>query len=98
LRANVRSQRSSRLLSLISDDKRFRNARTAADAYADAWALNYFLIRYRPDEYVGYVESLSAQPPLVPVSPEERVEQFRQHFGDIGQLEREFFERMMRLD
>ena len=46
------------LRSLIADDKRFRDPRQAADAYAEAWALNYFLIRQKPKEYAAYLQEL----------------------------------------
>lgn len=97
-KANLRTPRRLSLLAMVADDKRFRNSRTAVDAYADAWALNYFLIRYHPDQYVAYVEQLSQQRPLVPHTAEERIEQFRKHFGDPTKLDEEFAERMSRLD
>ena len=97
-KANLGSPRRSSILSLVADDKRLRNSRTAIDAYADAWALNYFLIRYHPDEYVAYVVSLSQKAPLESSTPEARIAEFRQHFGDIAPLEKEFLKRMQRLD
>ena len=36
------------LETLIRDDRRFRDARQNIDAYAEAWALTYFLINKRP--------------------------------------------------
>ena len=47
------------LTTLISDDTRLRNAdsATALDAYAEAWALNYYLIRNHPKEFVAYLKS-----------------------------------------
>ena len=30
---------------------------TAVAAYADAWALNYYLIKYRPHEYAAYLKT-----------------------------------------
>lgn len=95
---NLYTPRRASLLSMIADDKRFRDARTAADAYADAWALNYFLIRYHPDEYVAYVKAQAEKKPLIPVTPETRIEEFREHFGDIEKLDREFVKRMGRVD
>ncbi len=41
------------LKSLIVDDKRIRDTRTALDAYAEAWALNYYLLRHHPRQYVA---------------------------------------------
>ena len=75
-----------------------RNPRTAVPAYADAWALNYYLIRYRPDEYVNYVEALSKMAPLTSNTPEERIAEFREHFGDLTRLEEDFLRRMSDLD
>src|SRR4030095_13391269 len=33
------------LTTLLTDDERFRDSATSAEAYAQAWALTYFLIR-----------------------------------------------------
>ena len=96
-RANLSTDRHSSLLSLVASDQRLRNSRTAVDAYADAWALNYFLIRYHPKEYVRYVQALSQHTPLSTSTPEERIAQFRQHFGDPAKLEKELLKRMSRL-
>jgi hypothetical protein len=91
------SRGSGSLESLVSDDARFRNARTALDAYAEAWALNYFLIRQRPREYVEYVRKLAAKQRLAWDKPEQRVAEFRAAFGELDQVDREFlryFEKM----
>lgn len=85
------------LTTMISSDDRFRDPQTAVDAYADAWALNYFLIKYRPREYADYLQTLSNKPPLVRDVPETRVQQFRDHFGDLRRLEQEFLKQMSRL-
>ena len=94
---NVASSRRLTVLSMVADDKRFRDPRTAVDAYADAWALNYYLIRYHPDEYVAYVKAISKQLPLVPMTAEQRTAEFRKYFGDVEELERDFLKRMSRL-
>jgi hypothetical protein len=67
---------------LLSDDKQFRDSATATDAYAEAWALNYYLLRKRDDAYVKYLSELAQQKPLIDVTPEERVKLFKQFFGD----------------
>ena len=67
---------------MLSDDKRFRDPTTAADAYAEAWALNYFLLRTRTETYAKYLQALAQQTPLVTVEPEQRIAQFKQFFGD----------------
>ncbi|MBI2478555.1 MAG: DUF1570 domain-containing protein, partial [Planctomycetia bacterium] len=47
----LRNRPSDSLVTLISNDDRFRDPRTASDAYAEAWSLNYFLIRKHLKEY-----------------------------------------------
>jgi hypothetical protein len=83
--------------SMISSDDRFRDPQTAVDAYADAWALNYFLIKYKSRAYTDYLETLSKKPPLIRDEPETRLEEFRDHFGDLKRLEQEFLKQMSRV-
>lgn len=97
-KSHLRQPGHATLLSMLADDKQFRDPRTAVDAYADAWALNYFLIRYYPNQYVAYVRELSTQLPLVPRTAEQRIQDFRDHFGDPATLEREFLQRMQRIN
>jgi len=79
------------LVSLISDDQRFRSARTAPNAYSEAWALNYFLIRKHPDEYLKYTKWMAGKKRLLYDTPEERLQQFREAFGeDLERLDQEF--------
>lgn len=79
------------LLSLISDDKRFRDPRQALDAYAEAWALNYYLLRQRPKEFVAYMEVMAAKKTLLTGPPEQRVREFQAAFGnDLDKLDAEF--------
>src|SRR5262245_32216482 len=80
---------------LLADDKRFRDSATSSDAYAEAWALNYFLLQTRSDAYVKYLAVLAEQKPLIDVEPAERVRTFKQHFGeDLLPLENEFLRYM----
>ena len=85
------------LPSLVSDNRRFRDQRTAANAYADAWALNYYLIKYHPDSYTAYLKMLAAKPPLVEDDPRTRLAEFEQHFGNARQLEQDFLRQMSRV-
>lgn len=78
------------LNSLIRDDGRFRDAATAADAYAESWALTYFLIRTRRESYVAYVRGVSAKPRLIWDGPDEREAEFETAFGELEALEDEF--------
>jgi hypothetical protein len=86
------------LAGLVSEDRRFRDARAGADAYADAWALNYYLIKYEPKAYAEYLKHLSEKQPLIETSPSERLEEFQQHFGDLKELEQDFLRRMSRVE
>lgn len=70
------------LRSLIQDDERFRNPRTASEAYAEAWALNYFLLRQHREEYLEYLQRLAKKQPLGTTDPAQRIAEFRASFGD----------------
>jgi Protein of unknown function (DUF1570) len=85
------------LPSLLADSRRFRDPRTASDAYADAWALNYYLIKYRPDAYAGYLKMLAEKRPLVEDDSQTRLAEFREHFGDLRSLEQDFLKQMGRV-
>jgi hypothetical protein len=78
------------LKSLVMSEDRFRDPATAADAYAESWALSYYLLKNRPDDYVEYLRLLGAKPRLVWETPEQRAEQFTSVFGpDWEALDRE---------
>jgi hypothetical protein len=82
---------------LVSDNRRFRDPRTAADAYADAWALNYYLIKYKPQAYTNYLKILADKPPLVEDDAQKRLAEFRENFGELEDLERAFLKQMSRV-
>ncbi len=67
---------------LLCDDKRFRDPATSSDAYAEAWALNYYFLQTKSETYVKYLAALAQQKPLIDVEPSERLKQFKQFFGD----------------
>lgn len=78
------------LVSLLTDDKRFRNPASSRYAYSEAWALTYYLMSRRPKEHVAYVRRLSTKPPLVWDDAKARLADFRQAFGDdLGKLDAE---------
>ncbi|MBP87244.1 MAG: hypothetical protein CMJ64_11070 [Planctomycetaceae bacterium] len=87
---NLRHRQADSLKTLLSNDERFRNPRTALQAYAEAWALNYFLIRKHSKEYMAYMQTLAKKRPLRYDDPEERLALFRQAFGDLDQLNTAF--------
>jgi hypothetical protein len=75
------------LRSLIADDKRFHDTKQSLDAYAEAWALTYYLIQRYPKQYVAYLKMLSEKKPLLQDGPEVRLKEFEQAFGDLKQLD-----------
>jgi hypothetical protein len=78
------------LLTLISSDKRLREAATAGQAYPESWALTYFLLNAKSKQFIAYLKELAQQPPLGEVTPRERIELFKRHFGeDLEVLDRE---------
>ena len=86
------------LKSLVADDKRIRDTRSALDGYAEAWALNYFLIHHYPKQYVAYLQMLSQKKPLLWDEPEARLKEFQEAFGDnLGQLDAEFLRQMQKV-
>ncbi len=95
-RRYLRSRPADSLETLIRDDGRFRDPRKNLDAYAEAWALTWFLIRQRPKQYVAYLDMLSQKKPFVRDGPERRIDQFRRAFGDLEKLDAKFIRYMTR--
>jgi hypothetical protein len=83
---------------LIRDNSRFGDADLAIDAYSEAWALTYFLIRTRIREYSQYLTAISQKLPLRWDDPEDRLAAFESAFGaDRAQLNRDFLSFTARL-
>lgn len=83
------------LVTLVAGDDRLRDPRRAGDAYAEAWALSYFLLRQRPRQFLDYVRTLSQKPQLVWDDPATRILEFQQAFGDeVDELDAEFLRYM----
>ena len=85
------------LATLVSSDARLRDPKQSADAYAEAWALNYFLIRQRPKQYMAYIKMLSEKKQLLWDDAETRLREFRQAFGDLDQLDADFVRQMSKV-
>lgn len=86
------------LTSLIVNDQRIRTPRTAVPAYAEAWALNYFLLQQRSKDYVAYLKVLQQKPPMVWDDPTTRLKEFRAAFGpDMQKLDTDFLRLIRRL-
>lgn len=94
------------LLTLISDNDRFTSAgepdsespARPDDAYAEAWALSYFLIKTRRKQYLEYLNRMAQKPPLIWDEPEQRLKEFRAAFGeDLKEVDRQFLRYVARL-
>lgn len=84
-------QRSAGLKSLLVNDARFKDLRQAQSAYAEAWALNHFLMQRKSKAYVAYLQQLAKKSPCVEDTPEERLGEFTTAFGtDFTRLDAEF--------
>ena len=78
------------VLKLVASDNAFKS--NMQEAYANAWALTFYLSETRPREYESYLATIAARPPLSTYPPDERVRDFRQVFGnDLTILETNFF-------
>lgn len=98
-RDNANADKVGPLRSLIVDDGRFRNSRTAVDSYAEAWAWTYFLITWHTDEFVAYLKEIEKKPLLSTGDKAQRLADFTKHFGDdFEKLEDEFYRRMSRIE
>jgi hypothetical protein len=87
----LRQRPADSLATLMRDDKRFRDGNTTLDAYAEAWALNYFLLKKYAKQYQAYLQELSKKTPLVPQTGEERLALFEEKLGkSLAEIDREF--------
>ena len=85
-------------MTLLTDDARFRDPKTSSAAYADAWALNYYLLRARKQDFVRYLKGLADQEPLAERSAAQRVARFRQAFGeDLDEVSSQWRRYMLRV-
>ncbi|MEM6692760.1 MAG: DUF1570 domain-containing protein [Planctomycetota bacterium] len=92
------SRGSDSLKTLIESNRRFESASTAGAAYGESWALTYFLIRTRKNEYIDYLARLRATPLLAELSPSERVAMFCEAFNaDLNEIDKQFRRYMLRL-
>jgi len=83
---------------LIATDDRLRGGAAALDAYAEAWALTFYLLRTQPREYVEYLQLLAEKRPLFYDEPQQRVAEFKKIFGDdLDTLDADFRRQMSRL-
>jgi len=77
------------LASLVSCDALFRQEPAAA--YAEAWALTFFLVETQPGKYMKYLAITARRPPFTEYTSAERVGDFASVFGrDWPMLEARF--------
>lgn len=85
------------LETLVRDDEALRQPETALDAYAAAWAVTHYLLQVRRPEFIGYLRRLAVKRPLADDSPEERLREFQEAFGDPADVEEQAFKAAARL-
>lgn len=94
----IRSRPKESLATLLADDQRFRNASTASNAYAEGWALTYFLIRTRREQYVKYLRELSNSRLLAERTRPERIAMFENVMGEsLEEIDKAFVTYMRRV-
>lgn len=77
------------LVELISGDQPFR--RDVQNAYAEAWALTFFLSETRPREYASYLAKIAARPDFQSYPSQERLADFTSIFGtNLRHLDAQF--------
>lgn len=68
------------LETFISDDRSF--SKQMGDAYAQAWALSFWLIETRPRKYAAFLQKMASAEVTRKLTPEVRVQVFKESFGD----------------
>lgn len=90
-RGNLARRTPGGIAALIRSDELFTNAETMGDAYAEAWALTYFLMRTRKEAYVEYLKKIAGKKVLTWDKPADRLKEFQAAFGnDLQLLDRDF--------
>ena len=75
-----------RLAEIVASDRRFDT--DTLDAYAEAWALTFFLSETRSSQYSALLRTLGQRRTLHDLTSRERTAMFRETFGsDIARLE-----------
>jgi hypothetical protein len=96
-REYLRRRPADSLVTLLSDDMRFRDTGKTRDAYAEAWSLTWFLIKRYPEQYVEYLKLLSSKKPMIWDDAPTRIREFQQVFGDdLKRLDAEFVRYILR--
>lgn len=67
---------------LIARDDAFRQTQQVESAYGQAWGLHWLLVTRYKTEYAAYMRLLGGKKPLADDSPQQRLADFQQAFGD----------------
>jgi hypothetical protein len=67
---------------IIKDDDLLRDANTVVDNYAMAWGVTYFLAKTKNTLFTNYLKKLAEKKPQTDDSPEIRIKEFEEIFGD----------------
>ncbi len=83
------------LRQLLTSDEVFDTTQSrAAEAYASAWALFYYLAERDHENFFDYIHDLSNRLANEPYSPQERLEDFETYIADIPRVERQWHDYM----
>ncbi len=78
------------LVELIRADDVFLKERKTRAAYAESWALTFYLLKTRREDVVSYLKTIQKKPRLIADSPDARLREFEEVFGETETLEREW--------
>lgn len=84
------------LADLIRSDGSFLKNDQSRAAYAESWALTFYLLKTRREETVSLLKTIQLKPRLIADAPDDRVRDFQSAFGDIAELERDWKKWMSR--
>lgn len=78
---------------MVSDPTLF--SRRTLDAYSEAWAWTYFLLDTRSSKFSSYLRRIEQRDQAKSYSPQERLSDFREEFGDDLESLQKSFDRYM---
>jgi hypothetical protein len=88
-RYSSQQRKAGSLAELVSSDRFFEA--NPEGAYAESWALTFFLFETKPKQYVNYLQATAKRPQFSEYRSQERVSEFCEYFGDdLRQLENRF--------
>jgi hypothetical protein len=99
LRRDLDEHPETTLQTFLASDALFREPRREKGSYGRAWGLFYFLMKTKTAEMVKYLTAISQKSPLIWDTPEGRIAQFQEAFGDVDEVAKEtgkYFERVGR--